>query len=891
MRQFRSGVAASAAAVLFALFVAPGINSAIAGTAIAGETGKTNGSGLGNGSAAGLGGTATDAPAMSDITSEPAAASSRPDKAVDRTTLGKAGSAPADGETLTVDGQAKDAASSPESDTAQPAGATTLAATAAAVEPDSPAVNAPEKASVPQISSNGSFTQLISLDLPAYHDIAPKLALHYDSARKSRFGGLYQGWLGYGWGVDGFSVIERPGAGVQSGSSENIFMLNGENLIFCTAASWCPAGANFTTENESFLRIVYDNPTNSWTVTDRNGVVSKFMSVAAIAGVDLPKDVDANRPKNFGRYLLTSVADPNGHQVRYTYSCPDLPMCYPATIDYDSQAQIVFGYERRPDFLPMANGYSLTWTTYRLKSVYYSNTVEGGVTGGYTLTYDQAPFSNLSRLIRVDQYGRDAVIDSSHNIVSGTHKTIRSMVYDNINYSYTRLNNQFPAPTSGDAAKQLSYFLSRQTGDLNFDGRDEFYGSFLAYHYDSTLRTYVADPLKFTLTKFSGTGAVAGTSTVAVPTNSCYEGALVPNYFGGRFVSGKLTKDLAFTYNVRNRCSIIDKTRVSGIITTDASLNVSTSLCPNANTAVCNAIPTDYDSTNSVKNVSVDWDSDGIDQLFNVGNDIRGVADFLGYGRQGYVRGQNLSAYKYAGGSTFNSQDMGIDCSSASAYCALADMNGDGATDVVKATPSGSGSYVATVWLGTGYSFIQVASGLTLDGTPILRDMDNDGRVDVVAAKDRRNTDPFKDLKAYGLWFGSSGNSLVVSPFLQRGSGLSGDFNGDGLPDFVASQTDTVISNAGSGNPNLLRKVTLETGGTIAADYAPSTSFSNSYMPLVMHPVTRVTVNDGRGNSAATSYSYSGGLYNPAARKFLGYRTVSTTKPILAGDTAAPIVV
>ncbi|WP_434733892.1 hypothetical protein NL154_08495 [Rhizobium sp. YTUHZ044] len=95
----------------------------------------------------------------------------------------------------------------------------------------------------------------------------------------------------------------------------------------------------------------------------------------------------------------------------------------------------------------------------------------------------------------------------------------------------------------------------------------------------------------------------------------------------------------------------------------------------------------------------------------------------------------------------------------------------------------------------------------------------------------------------------------------------------------------------GPGNPNLLRTVTLETGGTISVNYAPSTSFTNSFMPVVMHPVTKVTVADGRGNSAATSYSYSGGLYNPAARKFLGYRTVSTTKPILAGDTAAPIVV
>ncbi|WP_198175555.1 toxin TcdB middle/N-terminal domain-containing protein [Rhizobium sp. NXC14] len=132
-------------------------------------------------------------------------------------------------------------------------------------------------------------------------------------------------------------------------------------------------------------------------------------------------------------------------------------------------------------------------------------------------------------------------------------------------------------------------------------------------------------------------------------------------------------------------------------------------------------------------------------------------------------------------------------------------------------------------------------------------------------------------------------SSSVYTTF--RGSGLSGDFNGDGLPDFVSSETATIISNAGSGNPNLMRSVSLETGATVMVDYTPSTRYSNSYLPFVMHPVTRVTINDGRGNSAATSYSYSGGLYNPAARKLLGYRTVTTTKPILSGDTAAPIVV
>ncbi|PDT29701.1 hypothetical protein CO660_12460 [Rhizobium sp. L9] len=366
------------------------------GTAAAAETGKANGSGLGNGSTGGLGGTATQPPATSDLGSDSAVAHSQPDKAIDRTTLGKDGQAPAagaaEGETLTVDGQDKGAASSAESNATQAAGATTLAATATTVQPDSAAVNAPEKASVPQISSNGSLTHLIELGTPEYRDIAPKFALHYDSARRSRLGGLYQGWLGYGWGLDGLNVIEREsgGGGVPALSNPvDVYVLNGETLVACSAASSCQPGSTHTTEHESAQRIILDSTTNRWTVTDSKGVVTTFQSVAEIAGTP------AAYPNRILRYLPTSVVDPNGNRVAYFYTCPDVPMCYPTRIEY-GRSFITFGYEPRPDYQPVANGSGITWNRYRLKSVAYSVAAEAGLSGGYALSYNQAPFSNAS---------------------------------------------------------------------------------------------------------------------------------------------------------------------------------------------------------------------------------------------------------------------------------------------------------------------------------------------------------------------------------------------------------------------------------------------------------------------------------------------------------------
>ncbi|MGK6317817.1 RHS repeat domain-containing protein, partial [Neorhizobium sp. DT-125] len=115
------------------------------------------------------------------------------------------------------------------------------------------------------------------------------------------------------------------------------------------------------------------------------------------------------------------------------------------------------------------------------------------------------------------------------------------------------------------------------------------------------------------------------------------------------------------------------------------------------------------------------------------------------------------------------------------------------------------------------------------------------------------------------------------------------DFNGDGLPDFLRTYTDLMISQSGAGNPNLLRSVKLETGGTVSVDYTPSTRWTNVYMPQVLHAVTKLTVSDGRLTTGVTDYAYAGGLYDPKARKFLGYKTITVTKPLAWGETARPV--
>ncbi|WP_348643940.1 RHS repeat domain-containing protein [Phyllobacterium myrsinacearum] len=98
------------------------------------------------------------------------------------------------------------------------------------------------------------------------------------------------------------------------------------------------------------------------------------------------------------------------------------------------------------------------------------------------------------------------------------------------------------------------------------------------------------------------------------------------------------------------------------------------------------------------------------------------------------------------------------------------------------------------------------------------------------------------------------------------------------------------MSNPGPTSPNLLRSITLETGGVIGVDYTPSTRWPNGYMPQVMHAVSVISANDGRGTIASTNYLYSNGLYDPVARKFLGYRNMTVQKPFAAGAVTRPTI-
>ena len=203
-----------------------------------------------------------------------------------------------------------------------------------------------------------------------------------------------------------------------------------------------------------------------------------------------------------------------------------------------------------------------------------------------------------------------------------------------------------------------------------------------------------------------------------------------------------------------------------------------------------------------------------------------------------------------------------------------------------------------------GASLLAANSAITSTVSPTLNQVPKrDGGGSALTGASNAYRDSVGTLKVFSFFSNADqpGNHFIElawesPPNVSR---IVGDFNGDGLPDFMNARptpngqplSSYLVSNPGPGNPNLLRSAKNDLGGVTSIEYAPSPNWSNGYMPQVMHAVTKLSVDDGRGQTAETSYAYSGGLYDPKARKFLGYRTVTETKPLANGETTAPTVV
>ncbi|MER9684195.1 VCBS repeat-containing protein, partial [Mesorhizobium sp. M0184] len=793
------------------------------------DGGATSSGGLGNGGAAiGSGGSSSDQPAAS-TTDQPASGSAPATESPDAAAT--VGTEPA---AVGTTDPSTDTEAAPEEPAAAAATATTTTTSG-----DPEAIGTP-KVDLPKSSGNGNLGYAIGIDVSDFHGIEPSIALTYESSRRTKLGALYQGWLGYAWGLGGFDVIERasPGYGMPAFDATDIYLLDGQQLVACVAgmvSPSCSTGGTHATENESYRRIALNGTTNEWKVTDRDGTVSTFRSVAAVANLTPTAGTPAYDLAQSYRWLLTSVTDTNGNNVAYSYTCPASPVCYPDTISYNGTV-VKFYLEARPDLILMGNGRDISETSQRIKAI--GVTVSGALRSAYKLTYDQAPFSNASRLTAVSRYGTDAAVAADGTITGGTAKPLGQMTYQNTDGVYTIVDSALSTVLVPGAPKE--------TGDLDFDGRDEVFGD---------LVTQVQNPIptfsrKKYVYRFDSNGALINTTSVAL--NAAEDG--VYSSKPGRILAGKGTMDFADTVTATPQSGGGQSGTRSAIVLTNTQLALTNANCktflgapspPAGYEAACDAL-----STGSF--IVADADADGVDTVNQASGAIIGVigvGDFLGNGHQQPLFVPGLLGGDVKKGALSNgiwepiqpSFSPGCSTLAELGSCVLADVNGDGATDVFRYRGSDNS---ARLWLSTRVDFKEYTVPSIPGTSAILRDFDNDGRMDVITVAGEERTG---SVRVFSLRPSSTAMTPVqfTPPTGMTAGTVIGDFNGDGLPDFTDYDKHMFISTPGAGNPNLLRNVVTELGGTVAVEYAPSSTWVNSYLPQVVHAVTKLSVDDG----------------------------------------------
>jgi RHS repeat-associated protein len=263
---------------------------------------------------------------------------------------------------------------------------------------------------------------------------------------------------------------------------------------------------------------------------------------------------------------------------------------------------------------------------------------------------------------------------------------------------------------------------------------------------------------------------------------------------------------------------------------------------------------------------AIDFDGDGKDDWFCVGYQNNLFAVFTSDGTQ----------FLYP---AFGSLD-GSFCSSGGYI--LADLNGDGRTDA--ACNNGK------VALSTGRAFaVQGAYGgwcFAEHSEFFGADVDGDGASEIVCNNPGSTATDIQVRK----W---NGQALAAAETWRAdwcsGKVSSGDWNGDGKSDLHCTTTARpAVAGTGGRLVDIVNGVNNGLGGSVQLVYTPSSAFVHTNNPSVKQTITSLTIADGRGWSATTTFEYAGGLMDWKERRFLGFRYAKKTLPCLAGESSCP---
>jgi Insecticide toxin TcdB middle/N-terminal region/FG-GAP-like repeat/Salmonella virulence plasmid 65kDa B protein len=775
------------------------------------------------------------------------------------------------------------------------AGALPGAITAFAAVPTGTSVNVPALAAKPPYNAvNGSFVYRVALDLPPFHGIEPKLAFAYNSSTKLSGGGQSQGWLGFGWVLDGLDVIERATArrGTPRYTASDIYLWNGEPLVACTGGSTspsCTTGGTHFSKSESYLRFSFNAGANTWTITDRTGTRRVLAPVGAFMSGSGSDSIDIKHRAQY-RWLLQQVIDTHANTVSFSYVCATAPQCVLDQITYTATEVKLF-WEARPDVISYATGVGFGKSAQRLKSV---RVTHGGLLQkAFALTYGQNPTSGRSRITAITPYGSDAVLDPAGAVTSGSQLPAHSFEYSDAGGSEGFTLQSELLDTGEGGQLPLAELKNGTAADVNGDGRDELLtGNETCFYTINNGNEVPVGPTPMTVWNFATTPYV-GTVLfqVACPSTSTYSRIFLHGHFNAdRFLDFLY----GYVYKSGSNYFVYFTAYMSRADGTYAVSYPPTEAPPPEGEPVI-SIPSSFSSPPTL--FVIDSNGDGIDEVQVAPNTARELGgDFDGDGIADH------NSYSSGGGSIPSWPDeQGLHF--------VADFNGDGVSDVASLSSS---PFTMSIYLsnGSGFAAPLVATPPGSYYGAISGDFNGDGQAELIVGDQGASGPPSSgsDGTPSHVVFVRDG-ALVTTTWSASSMGVynavrvgnqtttvynfdnAGDFNGDGLTDVVSRKSGR-FSTANGPVDNLMTKAFNGYGAEIDVAYQPSSKWVNDLLPSIEQTVTSIAVKDGRGTTATTTYSYAGGKYNYPERRFLGFGTETEFQPCITGETppACPTV-
>jgi RHS repeat-associated protein len=756
-----------------------------------------------------------------------------------------------------------------------------------------PTPEVPEKSW--SVSARGTFSDKIPIAVPAFREITPRLSLAYDSS-------VGNGWTGVGWDLDGVSRIERasPGRGAPRYDASDIYHLDGEEFVPCAAGSVspsCTTGGTHSTKTESYHKITLSGTgSNSrWTMTAKDGTRRVYAPVLSAA------------PDLVFRWGLSQVVDTKNNTVTYSWATNRFGCCWESldSVTYNGTT-VKFHYETRPDNDQEAIGNgALTTVLGRIKTI--DVTVSGSRLRAYKLTYAASGATSRSLLTSVQQFGRDAVLDASGTVTGGTSLPATTVGYQPGNPAFVAGNND-----TAMAHKTEAKYLPM---DINGDGRTDMLELSPGWSYHR--KSWISNGTAFTLAS-NEDGLPFHAKSRFLPGDVNGDGKadfveLYPNGFSwGRrlWISNGTGFTLASTgtsqggYSEHSRFLVMDvdgdgrsdlvELYSCGFLYADycraAWISNGTGFTLASNDS---GLPYDVHRQFHALDANGDGRSDLL-ELYAAGWGVGGRRIWLSNGT-GFTAGATDTAMSWT---TPTAEGAG------SRFLTM-DINGDDKTDMVELHPSW-GRYTRRTWLSTGYGFTLAGTDTAMpasnDAKHLAVDVNGDRRVDLVGI----SPCCFGTAAQRQIWL-STGTGFVAgvsdsamagyacNEGVCRSEFLEMDVNGDGLTEMVELYLANLglakgrrVWSIGGVVPDLLSSRTNEWGGTTTVIYTPSSAWPNTNNPPLVQSASAVAVGDGRGGSATTSYSYSGGAYHWPERRFLGFRTQKQTQPCIAGEAACP---